>query len=189
MAITLRKGGQQSLEETKIKIALGWKERNVQTNSSGFDLDLSAFLLNDQGRVLSDGHFIYYNQLTSPCKNVEHYGDDKSGNDLDDSEIIRIDLRSLDSTISTIAICVTIHQAKLYKQNFGMVSDAYLKIIDEKTNEEKVYCDISKDLANGSASILALISWKKNGWSFSAIQEVYDGDLKYLAQNKYGVSF
>ena len=184
MAISIRNTSNKNIEQKRIKISLGWKEKNGFGN---FDLDLSTFLLNDEGKVRNDGDFIFYNQLKSQCGSVCHQGDEQFGNDDGDAEVITIDLPALDESITAINICVTIHKAHIFDYSFGMVSDAYLRIIDEETYEEKINCSLSDEMSSGSSIILAQLTRKRTEWCFESITKHHDGTLEALAQH-FGVT-
>ena len=183
MALSISNTIQKQIDPMKIKVSLGWKEQNGFHN---FDLDLSAFLLNKDGQVRHDGDFIFYNQLQSQCGSVRHLGDEKDGNDDGDAEVIIIDLASLDQNVVAINICVTIHEAHQFDYSFGMVSEAYLRIFDENTSEEKIYCSLSEDMSTGSNIILAQLLRKKNEWKFELVSRYHEGSLRSLAQ-EHGV--
>ena len=133
MAITLNKGGNVSLTKTQpslknIMIGLGWEARASDGND--FDLDASAFLLGESGKVRSDSDFIFYNQLKSPCGSIEHTGDNRTGAGDGDDESLKIALDKVPQDIKRVVVCVPIHDATVRKQSFGQVSGAFMRIVN-----------------------------------------------------------
>ncbi|MBU0549890.1 TerD family protein [Myxococcota bacterium] len=190
MAVSLNKGGNISLSKeapglTKITIGLGWDER--VTDGAEFDLDASAFLLNQNGRVRSDADFIFYNQLKSPDGAVEHMGDNLTGGGDGDDEQIKVNLAKVPKDVLRIAICVTIHEADSRQQNFGMVNNAFVRIVDEVSGNEIARYDLSEDMSTETAMIFAEVYRRDTEWKFKAVGQGYAGGLGPLARN-YGVN-
>ena len=134
MALTLQKGGNLSLSKTdpglkKIIVGLGWDARSTDGNE--FDLDASAFLLSSSGKVRSESDFIFYNQVRSQDGSVEHTGDNRTGEGDGDDESIKVDLSKVSADVDKIVFTVTIHEAETRKQNFGQVSNAFIRIVNE----------------------------------------------------------
>lgn len=189
MAISLKKGGNISLTQEapalkKIHIGLGWDARS--TNGNDFDLDASAFLLNENQKVGSDDDFIFYGQLKSICGSVEHLGDNITGSGDGDDEVVTIYLEKIPSKIQKISICVTIHDADNRKQNFGQVSNAYMRIANLETDREIAKFDLSEDYSTETAMIFGEIYRYNNEWKFKAVGQGYSGGLAELC-NLYGV--
>lgn len=190
MAISLQKGGNVSLEKiapgiSKCLIGLGWDSRS--TSGADFDLDASAFLLNENGKVISDQHFIFYGVLTSLCGSVEHTGDNLTGDGDGDDESIKIDLKSLPENIKKVVVGVTIHDAVARSQNFGQVSNAFMRVVDEKSGEEVVRYDLSEDYSIETALIFGELYRHNNEWKFRAVGQGYEGGLHAMAVN-FGVN-
>jgi len=148
MALSLQKGGNLSLSKeapglTKIVVGLGWDPRS--TDGTQFDLDASAFLLNASGKVRSDADFIFYNQLKSLDGSVEHTGDNRDGAGDGDDEAIKVDLSRVPADVDKIAFTVTIHDAESRRQNFGQVSNSFIRIINEANSSEIVRYDLAED--------------------------------------------
>ena len=140
MAVNLSKGQKVDLTKTnpglsKIFVGLGW-DINKYDGGSDFDLDASAFLCGDNGRVFSDADFIFYSNTKHASGSVEHTGDNKTGSGEGDDEVIKVDLALVPQNISRIAFTVTIYDADQRKQNFGQVSNAYIHIMDQVTGQE-----------------------------------------------------
>lgn len=189
MAVSLKKGGNVSLTQEaptlkKIHIGLGWDTR--ATDGIDFDLDASAFLLTDNQKVADDDDFIFYGQLKSKCGSVEHLGDNKTGSGDGDDEVIVVDLEKVPSKLKKISICVTIHEADARKQNFGQVSNAYMRIVNMDTDCEIAKFDLSEDYSTETAMIFGDVYQHNNEWKFKAVGQGYSGGLLELC-NLYGV--
>ncbi|WP_462402420.1 TerD family protein [Pseudomonas sp. Marseille-QA0332] len=191
MALSLQKGGNLSLTKTdpslsKIIVGLGWDPR--ATDGTEFDLDASAFLLNGAGKVRSESDFIFYNQLKSIDGSVEHTGDNRTGVGDGDDEIIKVDLERVPTDVEKVAFTVTIHDADLRRQNFGQVSGAYIRIVNETNGNEVVRYDLAEDASTETAMIFAELYLNNGEWKFRAIGQGYTGGLKALAEG-YGLNF
>lgn len=190
MAISLQKGNNLSLTKTDSSldlalVGLGWDARS--TDGKPFDLDASAFLLDKNGRVRNDTDFCFYKQLNIANGAVEHQGDNLTGEGDGDDEQIKITLSKIPADIEKIAIVVTIYDYEIRKQNFGMVSNAFIRLLNAKSNTEIVRFDLSEDASTETAMIFAEIYRKDDGWSFKAIGQGYKGGLATVAKN-YGVN-
>lgn len=190
MSISLSKGGNVSLSKEDpgielISVGLGWDAR--ASDGKDFDLDASCFMLNASGKVRSDQDFIFYNQLKSPCGAVEHTGDNLTGAGEGDDEVINVDLSKVQSDVTKLAFVVTIHEADTRKQNFGMVQNAYIRIVDRKSNKEIARFDLSEDASTNTAMIFGEIYRYNQDWKFRAIGQGFDGGLAPLARN-FGVN-
>ena len=191
MALSLQKGGNLSLSKeapglTNIVVGLGWDPRS--TDGTQFDLDASAFLLNASGKVRSDADFIFYNQLKSPDGSVEHTGDNRDGAGDGDDEAIKVDLSRVPADVDKIAFTVTIHDAESRRQNFGQVSNSFIRIINEANSSEIVRYDLAEDASTETAMIFAELYRHSNEWKFRAVGQGYAGGLRALA-NSYGMNF
>ncbi|MDR3178130.1 MAG: TerD family protein [Campylobacteraceae bacterium] len=189
MAVSLAKGGSVSLSKTnsslkQILVGLGWDARS--SDGEDFDLDASAFLLTKNSKVRNDGDFIFYNQLLSPCGSVEHTGDNRTGAGEGDDEAIKIYLDKVPFGIEKIAIVVTIHDATARRQNFGQVSDAFMRIVNLDTDEEIARFDLAEDYGTETAMIFGEIYKKDSEWKFKAVGQGYSGGLEALCK-QYGV--
>lgn len=190
MAISLQKGGNVSLSKeapsmSKMIIGLGWDVR--ATDGADFDLDGSAFLLNESGKVRSDADFIFYNQSKSADGSVEHTGDNRTGEGEGDDEQIIIDLGKVPADVQKIAISVTIHDAEARGQNFGMVSSAFIRCVNADGNSEIARFDLSEDASVETAMIFGEVYRHNGEWKFKAIGQGFKGGLGPLAKN-YGVN-
>ena len=190
MAVRLTKGGNISLSKEApglkaIFVGLGWDVRS--TDGAEFDLDASAFLLGSAGKVRSDQDFIFYNQLTSRDNSVRHTGDNRTGEGEGDDEVIEIDLYKIAQDVDRISVTVTIHDADTRRQNFGMVSNAYIRVVNREGGSEITRFDLSEDMSTETAMIFGELYRHSGEWKFRAIGQGYAGGLGPLARN-FGVN-
>jgi tellurium resistance protein TerD len=190
MAVSLQKGGNVSLSKEApglkaILVGLGWDVR--ATDGSAFDLDGNAFLLNQAGKIRNDTDFIFYNNLRSADGSVEHTGDNRTGAGEGDDEAIKIDLSKVAADVVKIVVSVTIHEAEAKKQNFGMVSNAFIRVVNQADNKEIARYDISEDASTETAMIFGELYRAGSDWKFKAIGQGFKGGLAPLARN-YGVN-
>ncbi len=190
MGISLQKGGNISLEKaapgmTKILVGLGWDER--ATDGTEFDLDASIFLLGDNGKVRSDADFIFYNQLVSSCGSVAHQGDNKTGEGDGDDEAVKVDLAKVPADVQKISVTVTIHDAQARNQNFGQVANAFIRVVNDESNEEVARYDLSEDYSVETAMIFGELYRHNGEWKFKAVGQGYEGGLKALATD-FGIN-
>lgn len=182
MAINLQKGGRENLNAPKFTIGLGW-DSNSSTTGEGFDLDTSVFILGESGKVLSDNHFIFYNNPKSPDDAVIHSGDNKTGEGAGDDEQIRIDLTKINEAAREICVVVTIHEAEQRRQNFGQVRNSYIRVVDEQNNELVKY-ELDEDFSIETSVEFGRIYNRNGQWKFEAVGTGMKGGLQdYL--NKY----
>ncbi|MBQ7457291.1 MAG: TerD family protein [Desulfovibrio sp.] len=190
MAVSLSKGGNVSLSKEapgieQIQVGLGWDAR--ATDGAAFDLDASCFMLNNAGKVRSDSDFIFYNNLTSTCGSVQHTGDNLTGAGEGDDECVIVDLTKVPADVAKLAFVVTIHEAESRRQNFGMVSNAFIRVVNKKDNQEIARFDLSEDASTNTAMIFGEVYRHNNEWKFKAVGQGYDGGLAAVAKN-YGVN-
>ena len=190
MAISLTKGQNVSLSKTdpslkNVLVGLGWDARS--TDGQDFDLDASVFMATENGKVPSDRHFIFYNQLVSLCGGVEHTGDNLTGDGDGDDESVIVRLDKVESNIKSLFITVTIHDAEARRQNFGQVSNAFVRIVNNDTGDEIVRFDLSEDYSTETAMVFGEIYRHNGEWKFRAIGQGYTGGLYSLCQ-QYGVN-
>ena len=186
MVVSLAKGQRVSLEKvapglTEIFVGLGW-DTKATDGGFDFDLDASLFLLGSHEKLISDNHFVFYNNLTSPDpdKSVEHTGDNLTGEGDGDDEVIKINLQKVPSDVQKIVVVVTIHEADRRGQNFGQVDNAYIRIVDSKTNQEAARYDLTEDCSIETAMIMAEIYRKNGEWRVNAVGSGYQGGLQAL---------
>ena len=192
MSVSIRKGGSVSLSKAastplrKVTVGLGWDERI--TDGADFDLDAVVFICGQNGRVRGDADFIFYNNLASPDGSVEHQGDELvGGSDDGDDESIVIDLPQIHRSVQKIAICVTIHEADIRGQNFGMVRNAYVRVVDNNNDKEITRYDLSEYMSSETAVVFAELFRQHGDWKFRAVGQGILGGLRELAVS-YGVN-
>lgn len=192
MGVNLSKGQRVSLDKavTRALVGLGW---DVKKYDGGFDFDLdaSAFLVGAGGKVLRDEDFIFYNNLNGRDGAVVHTGDNLTGAGEGDDEVILIDFTKIPQEIDKIAITVTIHEADKRRQNFGQVSNAYVRVAkrdsdDDMVGEEVLRFDLVEEFSIETAIVVCEIYRYGNDWKFSAVGAGFQEGLYALCKN-YGV--
>jgi tellurium resistance protein TerD len=160
---------------------LGWDVKAVDTGVS-FDLDASVFLLGSNDKLISDKHFIFYNNVTSPdpAKSIEHTGDNLTGAGDGDDEVIKINLTKVPAEIEKVVVTVTIHDAQERKQNFGQVQNAFVRIVNLQNEQEVVRYDLVEDYSIETALIMAELYRKDGEWRLNAVGGGYQGGLQAL---------
>lgn len=191
MAINLQKGQKVDLTKgnpglSKLIVGLGW-DTNKYDGSADFDLDASAFLLGDNGKVPSDSDFIFYGNLKHSSESVVHTGDNLTGEGDGDDEVIKVDLSKVPASISKIDFTVTIYEAGARGQNFGQVSNAYIRVVDETTGSEIIRYDLGEDFSVETAIVVGEIYRNNGEWKFNAIGSGFAGGLEALCRN-FGVN-
>lgn len=190
MPVCLSKGQKVSLTKnnpglTNVVVGLGW-DVNAFDTGSAFDLDAAAFLLTDSGKVASSDYFVFYGNLKDPSGSVEHLGDNLTGAGDGDDEQIKINLSTLPASVTRIAFTVTIYDAEIRKQNFGQVSNSFIRIYNEATGEELLRYDLGEDFSIETASVFGELYKNGDEWKFNAIGSGFSGGLAALCGN-YGV--
>ncbi|MBR7627739.1 TerD family protein [Aeromonas popoffii] len=184
MGVSLAKGGNVSLTKAdaglKVVMAgLGWDQR--VTDGSAFDLDASVFMVGENGKVLTDASFIFYGNKLSACGSVEHQGDNRTGEGDGDDEQIKIDLAKVPANVKKLVFAVTIHEADQRKQNFGMVSNGYIRMSNNESQVELARFDLSEDASVETAMIFGELYLHNGEWKFKAIGQGFAGGLPALA--------
>lgn len=184
MAISLSKGGNVSLSKeapglNEITVGLGWDAR--VTDGTDFDLDASVFITGENGKVLSDASFIFYNNKTSACGSVEHLGDNRTGAGDGDDEQVSVKLNGLAADVKKLVFAVTIHDADARKQSFGQVSNAYIRVLNKTDGKEIARYDLSEDASTETAMIFGELYRHGDEWKFKAIGQGFAGGLQPLA--------
>jgi len=182
--ITLQKGTGVSLSKRVpnlrvVRVGLGWDVR--ETPGAPFDLDASVFMLTDHGRVRGDQDFIFYNQLTSPDGAIQHMGDNRTGVGEGDDEVIKIDLTRVSSDITRTRVAVSIHEAESRGQSFGMVNSAFIRIVNDETNEEIARYNLTHQASSEAAMIFGELYLEGGEWKFGATGHPVGGGLLGLA--------
>jgi tellurium resistance protein TerD len=190
VGVSLSKGGNVSLTKeapnlTAVVVGLGWDART--TTGSDFDLDASALLTNDQGKVLSDQHFVFFNNLKSPDGSVEHTGDNLTGEGEGDDEVINVNLAGVPADVAKIVFPVSIYEAETRQQSFGQVRNAYIRVVNAADNRELARYDLTEDASTETAMVFGELYRHGGEWKFRAIGQGYASGLRGIAQD-FGVN-
>lgn len=181
MAINLEKGQRVNVNLPKFVIGLGW-DANSSSTGTDFDLDTSVFILGENKKILSDDHFIFYNNLKSPDGAVEHTGDNLTGDGDGDDESINVDLSKIAPAATEICVIVTIHEAESRRQNFGQVRNSFVRIYNQETKEEVLKYELEEDFSVETAVEFGRL-YKRNGeWKFEAVGIGMKGGLADFLQ-------
>lgn len=190
MPINLSKG--QKVDLTKgnaslkhIMVGLGW-DVNAFDSGADFDLDASAFMCGANGKCPTEKEFVFYGNLEHPSGAVKHQGDNLTGEGDGDDEQIFVDLKAIPESVDKIAFTVTIYEAQERRQNFGQVSNAYIRIVDEDTNQELIRYDLGEDFSIETAIVVGELYRHNGKWKFNAIGSGFQGGLAALCGH-YGI--
>ncbi|MFG2347620.1 TerD family protein [Streptomyces phaeochromogenes] len=189
MGVSLAKGGNVSLSKeapglTAVLVGLGWDVRT--TTGTDYDLDASALLLNEAGKVASDTQFVFYNNLTSPDGSVEHTGDNLTGEGEGDDEVIKVNLAGVPADVNRIVFPVSIHDAENRGQSFGQVRGAFIRIVNQAGGAEIARYDLSEDAATETAMVFGELYRNGAEWKFRAVGQGYASGLAGIASD-FGV--
>lgn len=191
MAVSLTKG--QKVDLTKgnpglnnLLVGLGW-DVNKFDGGSDFDLDAAAFLLDSNGKTASDADFVFYGNLKHASGGVEHLGDNLTGAGDGDDEQIKVDLSKVPESVEKIDFTVTIYEAEERHQNFGQVSNAFIRVVDESSNTELIRYDLGEDFSIETAVVVGELYRHNGEWKFNAVGSGFQGGLHALCQN-FGVN-
>lgn len=185
MAINLQKGQKIDIGLDRLTIGLGW-DPNEGTGHD-FDLDASAFMIDENRQIPGETFFVFYGNTDSPDSSLRHTGDDPTGgNSADgDDESIEVDLTKVDPRINEILIVVTIHDAIARKQNYGQVRNSYIRIVDNRTGNEVAKYELDEDFSIETAVEFGRL-YKRNGqWKFEASGIGYKEDLAFFLSKYY----
>jgi tellurium resistance protein TerD len=190
MSVSLSKGGNVSLSKEApglraVLVGLGWDVRT--TTGTDFDLDASALILGANGKILSDQHFIFFNNLKSPDGSVEHTGDNLTGEGEGDDEVIKVNLAGVPGDVDRITITVSIYDAEARQQSFGQVRNAFVRVVNQDDNRELTRYDLSEDASTETAMIFGELYRSGSEWKFRAVGQGYSTGLRGIAQD-FGVN-
>ncbi len=190
MGVSLTKGGNVSLTKeapglTAIIVGLGWDTRT--TDGTDFDLDASAILLNNTDKAVSDGHFVFFNNLKSPDGSVEHTGDNLTGEGEGDDEQIKINLAGVPAEVEKVVFPVSIYDAESRSQSFGQVRNAFIRIINQNGGTEIARYDLSEDASTETAMVFGEVYRSGAEWKFRAVGQGWASGLAGIARD-YGVN-
>ncbi|MBO1414351.1 TerD family protein [Streptomyces sp. FH025] len=189
MPVSLSKGGNVSLTKeapglSAVSVGLGWDLRT--TTGAEFDLDASAIVLNADGKVLSNAHFVFFNNTSTPDNTVVHTGDNRTGEGAGDDESINVNLAGLPAEAAKITFPVTIYDGVARGQNFGQVRNAYIRVVNAAGGAEIARYDLSEDAATETAMIFGELYRNNGEWKFRAVGQGYASGLAGIAQD-FGV--
>ena len=184
--INLQKGQRIEIGLSKVGVGLGWDPN--QSTGYDFDLDASAFMLGENGKLPQDEFFVFYNNPLSPDQAVESSGDDMTGGNSDggDDETLSVDLTKIDARIKEIIFTVTIHKAEERRQNFGQVRNSYIRIYNAVSNEEIARYDLDEDFSVEPAVEFGRLYKRTGEWKFEAVGQGYQGGLQFFVDKYVG---
>jgi len=190
MPISLSKGQKVDLTKgnpglKKIMVVLGL-DVNAFDSGADFDLDAAAFMVGANGKCPTEKEFVFYGNLTHPSESVKHMGDNLTGEGEGDDEQIEIELAKVPANVEKIAFTVTIYDADVRRQNFGQVSNAFIRIVDETTNTELIRYDLGEDFSIETAVVVGELYRHNGEWKFNAIGSGFQGGLAALCGH-YGI--
>ncbi|MDX3076314.1 TerD family protein [Streptomyces sp. NPDC088354] len=190
MGVSLSKGGNVSLTKeapglTAVTVGLGWDVRT--TTGTDFDLDASALLVNADSKVVSDKHFIFFNNLKSPEGSVEHTGDNLTGEGEGDDEQVKVNLSTVPAEVEKIVFPVSIYDAESRQQSFGQVRNAFIRVVNQADNNELARYDLSEDASTETAMVFGELYRNGAEWKFRAVGQGYASGLRGIAQD-FGVN-
>ena len=192
MGVSLSKGGNVSLSKeagpaglTAVLIGLGWDARS--TTGVEFDLDASAIACGTNGKVLSDNHFVFFNNTKSPDGAIEHMGDNRTGEGEGDDEQIKVNLAGVGADVDKIVFPVSIYEAEARSQNFGQVRNAFIRVVNQADERELARFDLSEDASTETAMVFGELYRHGTEWKFRAIGQGYATGLRGIATD-FGVN-
>jgi tellurium resistance protein TerD len=190
VGVSLTKGGNVSLTKsapglTAVSVGLGWDIRT--TTGVDFDLDASAILCGVDGKVLSDKHFVFFNNMKSVDGSVEHTGDNVTGEGEGDDEVIKVSLATVPAEVDKIVFPVSIYEGATRSQSFGQVRNAFIRVVNQADNAEIARYDLSEDASTETAMVFGELYRNGAEWKFRAVGQGYASGLAGIATD-FGVS-
>jgi tellurium resistance protein TerD len=190
VSVSLTKGGNVSLSKeapglTNVIVGLGWDVRT--TTGTEFDLDASAIALNAEGKAVSDKHFIFFNNLTSPDGTVEHTGDNLTGEGEGDDEQVKVNLAGMSSDVDKVVFPVSIYDADARSQSFGQVRNAFIRVVNAADQKEIARYDLTEDASTETAMVFGELYRNGADWKFRAVGQGYASGLAGIARD-FGVN-
>ena len=190
MGVSLSKGGNVSLTKeapglTAVTVGLGWDVRT--TTGTDFDLDASALLVDESGKVVSDKHFVFFNNLKSPDGSVEHTGDNITGEGEGDDEQVKVSLATVPAEVAKIVFPVSIYDGEGRSQSFGQVRNAFIRVVNQADNNELARYDLTEDASTETAMVFGELYRNGADWKFRAVGQGYASGLSGIARD-YGVN-
>lgn len=189
MGVNLSKGGNINLSKedpglAHVLVGLGWDPRT--TDGKQFDLDASVILCGEDGKALSDAHFVFYNNTTSPDGSVAHQGDNRDGQGDGDDEQVAINLPGVPAEVAKIVFIVSIDQAEERGQNFGQVANSYIRVVNADNSGEVARYDLGEDASTERSLVFGEMYRNGADWKFRAIGQGYNSGLAGVIQD-YGL--
>ena len=190
MGVSLTKGGNVSLTKeapglTDVIVGLGWDVRT--TTGTEFDLDASAIVLNAEGKAVSDKHFIFFNNLTTPDGTVEHTGDNLTGEGEGDDEQVKVNLAGLPADVDKVVFPVSIYDADTRSQSFGQVRNAFIRVVNQAGGAEIARYDLTEDASTETAMVFGELYRAGADWKFRAVGQGYASGLAGIARD-FGIN-
>jgi tellurium resistance protein TerD len=190
VTVSLSKGGNVSLTKeapgmTAVLVGLGWDART--TTGTDFDLDASAILVKSDGKVVSDSHFVFFNNKTSPDGSVEHAGDNLTGEGEGDDEVVKVNLATVPAEVDRIVFPVSIYEAEQRSQSFGQVRNAFIRIVNQTGGAEVARYDLTEDASTETAMVFGELYRNGAEWKFRAVGQGYASGLAGIARD-FGVN-
>jgi tellurium resistance protein TerD len=190
VGVSLVKGGNISLTKqapglSAVVVGLGWDART--TDGQAFDLDSSAIACTAQGQVVSPGHFVFFNNLSSPDGAVQHSGDNLTGEGGGDDEQIRINLAGLGAEVDKVVFSVSIYDADSRGHSFGQVRNAFIRVVNQADDAELARYDLSEDASTETAMVFGEVYRNGSDWKFRAVGQGYSAGLAGIARD-FGVA-
>lgn len=188
MSISLVKGNSLNLSKeveglSEIMVGLGWDVAKKGFFSRNIDCDASAYLLDANGKMVNRNALVYFGNPKSACKSVVHTGDNLTGAGDGDDEQLLVDLNKVPANVQEILFVVNIYQAKSRGQHFGMVENAFMRIVDRKTNKQLAHFNLTEDYSNKTAMIFGSLRRENGQWQFKSIGEgTTDGSLSEMSR-------
>ena len=190
MSVNLTKGGNVSLTKqapglNAVIVGLGWDART--TDGKSFDLDASAIVCDADGKVISDKHFIFFNNLTSPEGAVQHSGDNLTGEGGGDDEQVKVNLAGLPPEAARVVFPVSIYEGDTAGQTFGQVRNAFIRVVNQADEAELARYDLSEDASTETAMVFGELYRNNDEWKFRAVGQGYSAGLAGIARD-FGVN-
>ena len=192
MGVSLSKGGNVSLTKeagaaglSAVTVGLGWDVRS--TTGVDFDLDASAIACDANGKVASDQHFVFFNNLKSPDGSIEHTGDTLTGEGEGDDEQINVNVAAVPAEIDKVVFPVSIYDADSRQQNFGQVRNAFIRVVNQANGSELARYDLTEDASTETAMVFGELYRAGNEWKFRAVGQGYATGLSGIARD-FGVN-
>ncbi|HLV73577.1 MAG TPA: TerD family protein [Vulgatibacteraceae bacterium] len=189
MGVSLTKGGNVSLTKqapglNAVSVGLGWDLRT--TTGADFDLDASALVLDASGKIITDRHFVFFNNLRTPDGSVVHSGDNTTGAGEGDDERLEVDFGAMPDAAERVAFAVSIYDADARGQSFGQVRNAYIRVLNRADGTEMARYDLTEDASMETAMVFGELYRHNDEWKFRAVGQGYASGLAGIAMD-FGV--